>query len=104
MDGQLTYQVQAWNQTRSFHFTFPPHSAIAEVGLAARYDWNEWAVPVANAIAAFTRYTAGDRKIEADGITHAFVANALSEVEGLLIADNCYAGAVLNIFFWPAVR
>src|SRR5688572_29498913 len=91
--------------SNSFHFTFEEHSTIAEVMLAAKHDHDNWAVPIAHATAAFTRAKTAKGEIDLlqTGITHAFVANGLSEVQGLLAADNCFAGAVINLFFWPSV-
>ena len=103
MDSQFTQQVQAWDQTQSFHYTWPEHSAVADICISARYDHNDWAVPLAEAIAVFTRWTAGGSSTTAEGLTHAFAANDLSEVEGVLIADNCYSGAVINVYFYPVV-
>src|SRR5215207_2121584 len=105
MDGQITRQYQAWRSSYSFQVTFPAHAAICALGLAAKYDYDDWAVPIAHASAVFTRYktTAGETDLISSGLSHSFAANDLVEVNGLLIADNCFAGVVLNVFFWPGV-
>lgn len=106
MDGQWTSEVRAVNSTQSMHYTFPPVSAIAQVSLSGRWDYDDWAVPISRTVAAWTSYTTKDGStsdLVTDGIWASFVANDLTEAEGLLIADNCNTGAIVNFFFWPSV-
>jgi hypothetical protein len=106
MDGQLTFQYTLQNGTSSLHFTQAPQSSIVQLGLAGRYDLDEWAVPVADAIGAFTTMTTkdgGTTDLLDTGLVFDLVANDLTELEGLLIADNCTADYMINFFYWPSV-
>jgi hypothetical protein len=107
LDGQYFWQFQAWNSSISFHQTFAPVSAVCEATIAAKFDHNDWATPIAASIVAFTHWNGepaeGHPSPDPDGIVHAFAANSLSEINGILIADNCYGGAVVNVFIWPSV-
>ena len=81
-------------------------SAIVQISLTSRVDRQEWTTPVSNAVAAWTTMTTADggtRELGTDGITSTFVANQLQEAQGLLIAENCYAEAIVNVFIWPSV-
>ena len=104
MDSQWYTQVRAWSQTSSFHFTFPPESAIVQISLSSRYDYDDWAVPISKAYGVFYEFATSDRGSSAlDPLTSAFESNNLTEVTGFLEAENCFAQAIVNVFVWPSV-
>jgi len=106
MDSQWSTEVQAWGYTQSFQYTFPPESAIVQISLSNRYDYDNWAVALSYASASFTAMTADGKTtylLEDFGITSSFAANNLTDFEGLLITGNCYAQAIINVFVWPSV-
>lgn len=106
MNGQWFDQVQAWNYTQSLHYTSAPISAIVQVSLSARYDYDGWAVPVSTANAVFTEFTTADGRLTnllETGLASTFRANQLVDVKGLVMAQNCYTEAIVNYFIWPAV-
>ena len=77
-----------------------------QISLSSRVDRDEWPTPVSNAIAAWTTMTTADgvtQELGTDGITSSFAANDLVETQGFLIAENCYAEAIVNVFIWPRV-
>ncbi|WP_280431959.1 hypothetical protein [Nocardia brasiliensis] len=101
MKGQWIAWHEAWNQTVSIQYSFAPVTAVVQMSLSSRFDWDEWATPIARAIAAWIRYRS------ADGTTHdlpvhtpTFYANDITEVSGLLISDNCHTDVVVNWFIW----
>jgi hypothetical protein len=105
MDGQWFIQPQAWNYSLSLHYTFAPVSAVMQISLSSRYDYTEWAVPVSMASAVFTQMTADgvDTSLIDQGLIASFAANNLTEVQGIVMAQNCYAAAIVNQFIWPHV-
>ncbi|MBF6541552.1 hypothetical protein [Nocardia brasiliensis] len=101
MKGQWIAWHEAWNQTVSIQYSLAPVTAVVQMSLSSRFDWDEWATPIARAIAAWIRYRT------ADGTTHdlpvhtpTFYANDITEVSGLLISDNCHTDVVVNWFIW----
>jgi hypothetical protein len=106
MDGQWYDQVSAWNYTQSMHYTFPSISAIVQVSLSSRADYTDFAVPVSTGSAVFTVFTTADggtTSLIDTGLVSTFRANNLIEVRGLLMAENCYTEAIVNVFMWPVV-
>ncbi|WP_433663882.1 hypothetical protein ACQPW1_18280 [Nocardia sp. CA-128927] len=85
----------------SIQYSFPPVTAVVQMSLSSRYDWNEWATPIAQAIAAWTSYRTTDG-VQHDLQTHTptFYANDITEVSGLLISNNCHTDVVINWFIW----
>ncbi|HSY11510.1 MAG TPA: hypothetical protein VK976_04910 [Verrucomicrobiae bacterium] len=115
MDSQWCAEVAAWgegeaNYLQSFHFTFPPESAIVQITLSTRSD-NDGSASPPFAYAYFTDYTT------ADGVDHdvtlegsqptyfvaSFTANQMTGFRGYLGVRNCEAQAVINVFGWPNV-
>lgn len=101
MDGQLVSQVTAARHTQSLHYTFSPMSAVVQISLSARVDYDEYAVPVSIGMAVLTRLRTADGRyinLGENGNASTGSANQLTEVEGLLFADNCYTLAIINWF------
>jgi len=94
-------QLNAWNETISWHTAFPPVAAYAQISLSSRVDYDEWATPIADAIAVWTHYkTADGPETPIHTLTSTFYAYRLTEVKGMLISRNCYSGAIINYFVW----
>jgi hypothetical protein len=102
MELLWTGQPQAWRYTLSLHYTFGGQNATLQASLSGRYDYTDWAVPVSDSVVSFTEYTTTDGQsvdlLGEQGIVSTFTANNLTEVRGLLMADNCYAEAIINFF------
>lgn len=103
MDGQWYFPVQSWGTTVSFHYSIPASSALVQISLSARSDYNEWAVPVAHTIAVWTSYKTKTGTTQLPPLVSAFGANQLTDAYGLMISDNSYSQAIVNFFIWPAV-
>jgi hypothetical protein len=110
VDGQWVAEIAAWSTTtsvyaRSFHYTFPPESAIAQISLSERSDNPPGNFRLADA--HFTDFTTADGQVhdvfDADGDHSTIVANNLTEIHGYLIVGSCSARAIINVFFWPIV-
>jgi hypothetical protein len=110
MDNQLTYQVtvrRAPDASQSFHFTFPQHSALAQIVLGrlnpyVSTDPRVAELPLA-VYASFYRAKTSSGEVLDFELANAFGANGLSEVEGAVTVQGGSAAAVVNIFFWPSV-
>ena len=57
MDSQFSRQSRVWNSAVGSQYSFKAHSAICQVSLAAKYDHDKWATPLAEALVAITRVT-----------------------------------------------
>jgi hypothetical protein len=112
MDSQLVGHVWAQNHSKSLHFTFPPSSAIAQISLSTIWEtgpvgadhYDKFPVRISNALAQWSSYTTTDGKTNhLSPPVPEVIANELTEVQAFFWADNCYASAIINVFFWPRV-
>ncbi|QBS44199.1 hypothetical protein [Nocardia sp. CS682] len=101
MKNQWIAWQHAWNQTLSIQYSFPPTTAVVQIALSSRYDLDEWATPIAQAIAGWTHYrTADGSQHELPTHTPTFYSSNITEVNGLLISYNCHTDVVINWFIW----
>lgn len=101
MIGQYAYQFLAWNGTVSIQIVYEqPITGFFEIMLNNRDDRTDWAVPVSEALAVLTVLKGTGGNIQVPTLWGQSWATDLTELNGLLIAGNCHAAAVVNAFVW----
>jgi hypothetical protein len=99
--GQYAYQFLAWNGTVSIQIVYEqPITGFFEIMLNNRVDRTDWAVPVSEAFAVLTELKGTGGNIQVPTLWGQSWATDLTELNGLLIAGNCHAAAVVNAFVW----
>jgi hypothetical protein len=99
--GQYAYQYLAWDGTYSIQIVYEqPVTGYFEITLNNRVDHNDFAVPVSEAFAVLTELKGTGGNIQVPSLWGVSWATNLTELNGLLIASNCHAAAVVNAFIW----
>jgi len=85
------------------HYTHPPRSVVMQVGLSSRADFTEtFPDRFFRSTAVFTRIIAGGAETDLMAAPYfgraSFRADGLTEVHGMVIADNCITSVVVNQF------
>jgi hypothetical protein len=97
-------QVNAWGSTTTIHFTHPPRNILMQFVLAGRMDFTEFPAsePIFRAMALFRSVVTNGAVFDMSGAPlnspSQFSTNAVSEIRGELIADNCGARAIATQF------
>jgi hypothetical protein len=107
MDAQTSNQIGAGNSTTSFHHTFAPQSAILQITLSHVWDYDDQPVPISHASGSFFSVKfepGGSSNFDQRDFTCCFGGNGLTEVEGMVLAHNCWTVAIVNRFVWPGVE
>jgi hypothetical protein len=93
-------QVNAWGNTTTVHFTHPPRNVMMQFVLAGRADFTEIppSNPIIRAMALFRSVVTNGALFDMSGAPlnspSLFSTNAVSEIKGELIANNCGARAI----------
>jgi len=88
--------VWAWGNISTFHFTFPSRSAIMQTCLSQRFDFTESSDDFFRGAVWFTKYIAGSVVFE--NPSPVIRADNLTEVEGIVVADNCGTVGIVSQF------
>jgi hypothetical protein len=101
MVGQYAYQYLAWNQSVSIQIVYEqPITGMFEIMLNNRVDRTDWAVPVSEAFAVLTELKGTGGSVQVPGLWGVAWGTNVTELNGLLMAGNCHAAAVVNAFIW----
>jgi hypothetical protein len=100
MELLFAQQIKAYDEYKSFHFTFPLQtSGTFQVTLNWRYDFHDHPTPVAQAVVEFSGYkTGGGGWHYLNDFTPTLSADNVTELECLMLTFNCSASAVVNAF------
>ena len=101
MIGQYAYQYLAWNETVSIQIVYDqPVTGMFEIMLNNRVDRTDWAVPISEAYAVLTELKGTEGSIQVPSLWGVSWGTNVTELNGLLMAGNCHAAAVVNAFIW----